>query len=87
MDDNLWMYLIFNKDKIKEKTEQWTKEAEKAGMTLTEYLVDYASDETKEVGFQMIDEELKKITKDSVRKIAAENIEAIKNSNRRDFRF
>jgi 2-iminoacetate synthase len=39
------------------------------------------------VGFQMIDEELKKITKDSVRKIAAENIEAIKNSNRRDFRF
>jgi hypothetical protein len=38
MDDNLWMYLIFDKDKIKEKTEQWTKEAEKAGMTLTEYL-------------------------------------------------
>ncbi len=56
-------------------------------MTLTEYLVDYASEETKEVGFRMIDEELKKITKDSVRKIAAENIEAIKNSNRRDFRF
>jgi 2-iminoacetate synthase len=56
-------------------------------MTLTEYLVDYASEETKEVGFKMIDEELKKITKDSVRKIAAENIEAIKNSNRRDFRF
>ena len=34
----LWMYMIFNKDKIIEKTEQWTKEAEKAGMTLTEYL-------------------------------------------------
>ena len=34
----LWMYMIFNSDKIKEKTEQWTKEAEKAGMTLTEYL-------------------------------------------------
>lgn len=33
-----WMYMIFNKDKIIEKTEQWTKEAEKAGMTLTEYL-------------------------------------------------
>ena len=33
-----WMYTIFNRDKIKEKTEQWTKEAEKAGMTLTEYL-------------------------------------------------
>lgn len=36
--NNLWMYMIFNKDKIKAKTEQWTKEAEKAGMTLTEYL-------------------------------------------------
>lgn len=30
--------MIFNKDQIIEKTEQWTKEAEKAGMTLTEYL-------------------------------------------------
>jgi hypothetical protein len=36
--NNLWMYMIFNKDKIMAKTEQWTKEAEKAGMTLTEYL-------------------------------------------------
>jgi len=34
----VWIYMIFNKDKIIEKTEQWTKEAEKAGMTLTEYL-------------------------------------------------
>lgn len=34
----LWMFMIFNRDKIIEKTEQWTKEAEKAGMTLTEYL-------------------------------------------------
>ena len=36
--DHLWIYMIFNADKIKAKTEQWTKEAEKAGMTLTEYL-------------------------------------------------
>ena len=36
--NNLWMYTIFNKDKIMAKTEQWTKEAEEAGMTLTEYL-------------------------------------------------
>ena len=35
---HLWMYMIFNRDKIIEKTEQWTKEAEKRGMTLTEYL-------------------------------------------------
>ena len=34
----LWMYIIFNRDKIMEKTEEWAKEAEKAGMTLTEYL-------------------------------------------------
>ena len=56
-------------------------------MTLTEYLVDYASEETKELGFRMIDEELKRIPKENVRKTALENIEAIKNSNRRDFRF
>ena len=56
-------------------------------MTLTEYLVDYASDETKEVGYKMIEEELWKIPKENVRKTAAENIEAIKNSDRRDFRF
>lgn len=35
---NLWIYMLFNRDKIKEKTEEWTKEAEKVGMTLTEYL-------------------------------------------------
>ncbi|MDC7301235.1 [FeFe] hydrogenase H-cluster radical SAM maturase HydG [Agathobacter ruminis] len=56
-------------------------------MTLTEYLVDYASDETKEVGYKMIEEELRKIPKENVRKTAAENIEAIKHSDRRDFRF
>ncbi len=56
-------------------------------MTLTEYLVDYASDETKKVGFEMIERELNKIPKEKVRQIAAQNIEDIKNSNRRDFRF
>lgn len=56
-------------------------------MTLTEYLVDYASEETKKIGYQMIEDELKKIPKENVRKTAEENIEAIKNSNRRDFRF
>lgn len=35
---NLWMYAIFNRDKIMEKMEEWTKKAEEAGMTLTEYL-------------------------------------------------
>ena len=56
-------------------------------MTLTEYLIDYASEETKKVGFNLIEKELKRIPHDKVRKIAEENIAAIKNSNRRDFRF
>lgn len=56
-------------------------------MTLTEYLVDYASEKTRKIGYKMIEKELKNIPKENVRKIAEENIEAIKNSNRRDFRF
>ncbi len=56
-------------------------------MTLTEYLVDYASEETKKRGFEMIEDELKKIPKDKVREIARQHIEDIRNSNARDFRF
>ena len=56
-------------------------------MTLTEYLVDYASEETKKIGFELIEKELTKIPKDKVRGIAAQHIEDIKNSNSRDFRF
>ena len=56
-------------------------------MTLTEYLEDYASEETKKVGFELIEKELEKIPTDKVRDIAKKNIEDIKNSNRRDFRF
>ena len=56
-------------------------------MTLTEYLVDYASEETKKHGFELIEKELEKIPKEKVREIARKNIEDIKASNRRDFRF
>lgn len=56
-------------------------------MTLAEYLVDYASEDTKKKGFAMIERELEKIPKEKVREIAKQNIEDIKNSNRRDFRF
>ena len=56
-------------------------------MTLTEYLVDYASDRTKEIGFDMVEKELERIPKEKVRQIAKDNIDDIKNSNRRDFRF
>ena len=56
-------------------------------MTLTEYLIDYASEDTKAVGFALIERELEKIPNEKARAIAKENVEAIKNSNRRDFRF
>lgn len=56
-------------------------------MTLTEYLVDYASEETRKTGFKLIEEELKKIPTEKVRSIASQHIEDIKNSNSRDFRF
>lgn len=56
-------------------------------MTLAEYLVDYASEETKRIGFELIEKELEKIPTDKVKKIAKEHIADIKASNKRDFRF
>ena len=56
-------------------------------MTLTEFLVDYASDETKLIGHEMVAKELERIPKERVRAIANQNIEEIRNLNRRDFRF
>ena len=56
-------------------------------MTLAEYLVDYAAPETKRLGFDLIERELEKIPKEKIRRIAAENIERIKSSDKRDFRF
>jgi len=56
-------------------------------MTLTEYLIDYASEETKKIGFALIEKEMEKIPHEKVRSIARKNIEDIKASNRRDFRF
>ncbi len=56
-------------------------------MTLAEYLTDYASPETKAIGFELIERELEKIPKEKVRNIARQNIADIRASNRRDFRF
>lgn len=56
-------------------------------MTLEEYLMDYASPETRSIGEKMIERELLNIPKEKVRKIAAEYIESIKNEGKRDFRF
>lgn len=56
-------------------------------MTLKEYLMDYASDKTKQIGDRLIEKELLKIPNEKVRKIAAEHINDIENNNKRDFRF
>ena len=56
-------------------------------MTLAEYVEDYTSPKTKELGYKMIEKELNNIPKENVRKIALEHINEIRNSNRRDFRF
>ncbi|MBQ2768122.1 MAG: [Clostridia bacterium] len=56
-------------------------------MTLTEYLVDYASEETRRIGFELIERELERVPNEKARAIARQNIEDIKASNRRDFRF
>ena len=55
-------------------------------MTLKEYLEDYASPETKELGMKLIDEELEKIPNEKVKKIAYEHIHDIA-EGKRDFRF
>lgn len=56
-------------------------------MTLKEYLTDYASEETKAVGEGLIVTELQTIPKEKVRQIVEENLRAIAEDNRRDFRF
>jgi len=55
-------------------------------MTLKEYLVDYASPDTKAKGEALISREICKIPNEKVRKIAMENLKAIENG-KRDFRF
>lgn len=55
-------------------------------MTLKEYLMDYASDETKAIGEALIQAELANIPKEQVRKIAEEHLQKIAEGVR-DFRF
>ena len=55
-------------------------------MTLKEYLVDYASEDTRRKGEKVIAEELKKVSSDKIRAIAARNLEEIEHG-KRDFRF
>lgn len=55
-------------------------------MTLKEYLEDYASEETKKHGSELIEKELLNIPNEKVRKITVENLKKIENGER-DFRF
>ena len=56
-------------------------------MTLAEYLEDYASEKTKDLGYELIAKEVEKITNEKVKATAIQNIDAIRNNNRRDFYF
>ena len=55
-------------------------------MTLEEYLEDYASADTKQVGAELIEKEIHNIPNEKVKGIVLERLEKIKNGER-DFRF
>lgn len=55
-------------------------------MTLKEYLEDYASEDTKEIGDKLIIKGLANIPNEKVKEIVVKNLENIKNGQR-DFRF
>ena len=55
-------------------------------MTLKEYLEDYASPGTRAVGERLIQDEIKTVPNDKVRRILEENLVKI-SSGSRDFRF
>ena len=55
-------------------------------MTLKEYLIDYASPETRKIGEALITRELENIPKEKVKRIAKDNLAKIENGIR-DFRF
>lgn len=60
--------------------------APNALMTLQEYLEDYASPKTRELGVRIIQEQMEKIPNPAIRRRALENLSAIA-QGKRDFRF
>ena len=56
-------------------------------MTLKEYLMDYASPETKAIGDKLIDREALNVPNEKARAVVMENLRYIEQDNRRDFRF
>ena len=55
-------------------------------MTLKEYLMDYASPDTKTKGLALIEQEIEHIPNEKVRRLVADHLEEIEKGNR-DFRF
>ena len=56
-------------------------------MTLKEYLMDYASPETKAIGNRLIAKEVGNVPNEKARAVFLENLRLIEQNNRRDFRF
>lgn len=56
-------------------------------MTLKEYLMDYASPETKAIGDKLIEREVLNVPNEKARAVVKENLRFIEQDNRRDFRF
>lgn len=56
-------------------------------MTLKEYLMDYASPATKEIGDRLIQSEISNVPNEKARQIVTEHLKGIEEDNRRDFRF
>lgn len=56
-------------------------------MTLKEYLMDYASPETKVIGDRLIAKEVGNVPNEKARAVVLENLRLIEQNNRRDFRF
>ena len=55
-------------------------------MTLKEYLIDYASEDTRQVGLKLIEREIDNVKSDKVKEILRANLINIENG-KRDFRF
>ena len=55
-------------------------------MTLKEYLMDYASEDTRKKGLELIEKEIENIPKEKVQGIVRERLIEIEKGNR-DFRF
>lgn len=55
-------------------------------MTLKEYLLDYASEDTRKLGYKLIEREIGNVPKEKIREILCRNLDEIEDGNR-DFRF